>query len=138
MEQLHMVYTLIDNGRVFYIGCTKNIHNRYIQHLRGDIINATYFYIQDMLVNSQMPEIKIVACLPENEAYFREAQLIVTFRDCGHQLCNDVRNSYFNKLHPLRHPMRMNKKITKDKAKELKSMQIDAIKSYYNKFQPIR
>lgn len=90
------VYSLVDNGQVFYIGCTKDIHKRYRQHIMKSNKTLSGVYISAMIERGVFPEINILSYLPECEAHFEEAKIINTFSHAGQPLIN---SQYFRRPH---------------------------------------
>ena len=88
------VYSLSHNGQVFYIGCTKDIHKRYKQHIKHTWQpTANAKYIADLLQQGIFPEINIIDYLPECEAMVKEIVLIKMFNKAGQKLTN-YQNTY--------------------------------------------
>lgn len=104
MDEMRFVYTLTDNGRVFYVGCTKDIHKRYLQHCGTNVLSETYRYIQNVMIEGRMPQIHIIHYLPANEAHFKEAALICLFIGCGQTLCNGTFTDYRSRIKIERNP----------------------------------
>lgn len=134
MEQIGFVYSLIDNGRVFYIGCTTDLSKRYAQHCTVQAKSKTYLYIQNMLLKGRLPDIKLIACLEIGAAYAKEAQLIIAFRESGHKLINEVRNSTINTLDVLINDFKIKPFIPPSILDRIIQNQENAI-SHYNRFQ---
>ena len=91
------VYSLINEGILFYIGCAKDISVRYSQHLAASKNGKAPVnkYIKQMLEQGIYPEINIICYLPEKEALLKEAQILVAMKDIGHTLMN--RTYYYTK-----------------------------------------
>lgn len=134
---MKIVYSLIDQGKVFYIGCTKDVYNRYKQHCIGDNYLPVYYYVQNMIIDGRLPKIKVIAVLEEKEALLKEKKLIEAFTAAGHTLLNDTHsvNAYITRLKPPeRNNFRIKIRLPKTLVKELKEKQQKAIDKYnYNK-----
>ena len=75
MDALYYVYTLLDNGCIFYVGCSKDVRKRYLEHTS---INSnsyeTYNYIQQMMLEGRLPTVGIAYCRPKYKAFQKEAE----------------------------------------------------------------
>ena len=93
---LSYVYALLNNGVVFYVGKTNDIHKRYLAHF-SDIQCRNY--IQHMRLRNDIPELKIL-----HRSYNRynthdaeiEKTFIIYFSSMGNKLCNSVYNNKTN------------------------------------------
>ena len=87
MEML-FVYSLVDHGRIFYVGSSKNVYKRLQAHCSLDWGLEVQHYIQTLFAKGVFPEVRVLYYLPKEEALKKEAEIISLFSHCGHQLCN--------------------------------------------------
>lgn len=93
IEGYKFVYSLLDNGSVFYIGCAKDVLARYKQHINlyGGTDGAPMrLYLKEMIDDGRIPELEIIDYLPSKEALKLEAQAVSIFSRSGHKLINTV------------------------------------------------
>lgn len=119
--EMKFIYSLSNDNCVFYIGCTKDISKRYLEHCKStsDVGN----YIQHMFVNNKWPKITIIDYLPDDKASFKEAELITLFISCGHYLCNGTHNTYNTSIKPEKPAFRLKKRIKSEFIDSLKELQ---------------
>jgi hypothetical protein len=84
------VYSLIYQGKVFYIGRCKDVLKRYRWHLHATGSANSAEYIRQILSNGEFPELNIIDWIPHQDAIAREAQIINDFSVAGHSLTNHV------------------------------------------------
>ena len=89
---MYFVYSLLIDGRVFYIGKCKNLASRYSAHLRraqrGYADHLLSEYIRELLALGKCPLIKAIDYLPLKYALLKEKELIQSFTLAGHVLAN--------------------------------------------------
>lgn len=119
--EMRFVYSLSNDNCVFYIGCTRDISKRYKEHCQSH--NDVGNYIQYMFICNKWPAITIIDYLPDDKAYFKEAELINLFISCGHYLCNGTHNTYNTSIKPEKPAFRLKKKIKKEVIASLKELQ---------------
>ncbi len=91
MQQLSFIYLLHDNGKPLYIGTTKGLTKRYIEHhntLYADKAKGEALY--SLLLDNRMCDIKVLAvCHPAiNRAL--EHQFIVHYKKIGIPISNTL------------------------------------------------
>lgn len=125
----NIVYGLLDNGKVFYIGITKYLHSRYTQHI-GEGPASDYIYW--MRLDGRWPEVKIFGMFDQyyGQAQAAEHSLISLFAQLNQPLCNYHQNPRHNQIVPVRpdrteKPPRRNGKFLSDTIDK-------AIKDYMN------
>jgi len=100
-EGYKYVYSLLNNGNVFYIGCTNNLIRRYKQHLADLQIDYPLKKHLLTLVNSgYYPDMNIIDYLPEKEALKLEFEIVMQFGKAGHHIFNDASKYIIHSQHP--------------------------------------
>lgn len=94
MDKMQFIYSLVDNGTVFYIGRTANVALRYKQHLNIKTKGHTNAYIAEMLKSNRLPEIIVIYYLPVHEAEIKEKELISLFSMAGHTIVNKQHHKF--------------------------------------------
>ena len=87
-KDYEFVYSLLYQGKVFYIGRCKDMLKRYRWHLHANGTAKSTEYIRWILSNGEFPDINVIDWIPKEEAYHREAQIILDFSAAGHVLTN--------------------------------------------------
>lgn len=87
-EEYEFVYSLVYQGKVFYIGRCKDILKRYRWHLHASGVAESAKYIRWILSQGDFPDINIIDWIPKKDALHREAQIILDFSVAGHALTN--------------------------------------------------
>jgi predicted GIY-YIG superfamily endonuclease len=94
----YFVYSLSCNECVFYIGKTKNLLSRYNAHLnsykKSGCLTPVATHIKYLLENSNTIEIRVIACLPKDQAAKKEKEIIAVLSRGGHKLFNDHHSDY--------------------------------------------
>lgn len=75
------------------------------------------------MAEGRLPEIRIIEYLPENEAHFKEVELITLLVMAGQKLCNDTHNFRARKIKTKRNPFTIKKRLTADFLDEIKYLQ---------------
>lgn len=60
IDKMYFVYTLSHNGVIFYVGCTKNVRKRYMQHISKGNKQETGNKIRSIIDAGEMPELNII------------------------------------------------------------------------------
>ena len=93
--QHRYVYSLSHNNAVFYIGCAKDLKERYKGHVYHRQPTEVSKYIFSLLDSGEYPQMNIMYYLPEEEAFKKESELIELFAKSGQYLLNSQWNSRF-------------------------------------------
>ena len=92
------LYTLSNNGYVFYVGISTNLLSRYKYHCTSRF-ETTHKYICTIKQDGRLPELTILNTFPSQMcAESAEIALINHFSSISHKLCNDDRNPAQNRL----------------------------------------
>lgn len=90
MEDFSFVYSLLDKGIIFYIGCTKDLGKRYNIHINSSKKSTTKTAkrIKEILEDNRFPDMMIMNRLPTKDAIKLEMILINSFYSGGQLLTN--------------------------------------------------
>jgi len=94
----YFIYSLSCNECVFYIGKTKNLLTRYNAHLnsykRPGRLTPIATHIKYLVEKAFIIEIRVIACLPKEQAAKKEKEIIAVLSRGGHKIFNDHHTDY--------------------------------------------
>lgn len=90
---MYFVYTLCYKGVIFYVGCAKDVHKRYQQHISIRNIQKTAVFIRDIFNDGGMPELNIITYTNYTHAINIEDTLIKCITKGGQILANVQKTS---------------------------------------------
>lgn len=98
MYDLWYIYTLSDNGKVFYVGISKNINQRYRNHLSTqDLCTGNIIYW--MRRDDKLPGLEILSATNgQKSAAIAETAIIRQLCIMGNKLCNVDINPIYNRI----------------------------------------
>lgn len=98
ISKMHFVYSLVCDGQVFYIGCTKNVASRYKQHLNSPnllyALTPAARHIGELLRANKSIELIIIDYLPFDLARQKEKDITYLLSLSGQNIFNEQNASW--------------------------------------------
>lgn len=92
------IYVLIDNTGIRYVGKSKHPYKRYYEHLNSykySKNNHKDKWINSLLLNNEIPKLKVLFCCPSFLSNYLEIIVIKIFKIFGCNLVNGTRGGDF-------------------------------------------
>jgi len=103
MEDIYLIYSLSHNDTVFYIGKSKCLWRRYLEHIKADCCTAISIYISNLLNEGYEIDLSIIDHCDKKDAKIAEKFTIKTMCSMGVPLCNVEFNPFHNRIKPMRY-----------------------------------
>jgi predicted GIY-YIG superfamily endonuclease len=132
---MYFVYSLICEGKVFYIGKTKNLADRYSSHLNSCNNSRTRVaqYIGELLASSKIIDMNPMYYLSHKQAIEKEADIIYSFYISGQPILNMTNIGGFRKGAARQKPVYASSKQIK-KSLTLYQLQKESAHACINRF----